>query len=53
MCVCVCLRTCVRVRVRVHDTTKLYHPGPFMGPRGRGKAAGRHPWIPYGSRYIY
>ena len=30
-----------------------YHPGPFRGPRGRGKAAGRHPWIPYGSRYIY
>ena len=30
-----------------------YHPGPFRGPRGRGKAAGRHPWIPYGSRYTY
>ena len=29
-----------------------YHPGPFRGRRGRGKTAGRHPWIPYGSRYI-
>ena len=29
-----------------------YHPGPFRGPRGRGKAAGRHPRIPYGSHYI-
>ena len=28
-------------------------PGPFRGPRGRGKAAGWHPWIPYGVRYIY
>ena len=28
-------------------------PGPFRGPRGRRKAAGRHPWIPYGVRYIY
>ena len=30
-----------------------YHPGSFRGPRGRRKAAGRHPLIPYGSRYIY
>ena len=30
-----------------------YHPGPSRGPRGRGKAADRHPWTPYGSRYIY
>ena len=30
-----------------------YHPGSFRGPRDRRKAAGRHPWIPYGSRYIY
>ena len=31
----------------------LYHPGPFRGLHRRRKAAGQHPWIPYGSRYIY
>ena len=28
-------------------------PATFQGPSGRRKAAGRHPWIPYGVRYIY
>ena len=27
--------------------------GPFKGPKGRRKAAGRHPWIPYGTQCIY